>query len=221
MIGNPKTRYIVLGSIAFFCFGLVLFFIGGRFIVYHYLFSEYGTKVIGEVTYVGTSHRPTGGTVDFIRYRFSDSRGNFHSGESSGYSGVVGETVLLEYVPDYPFISRVAGEGKNTAYGWRWAIFSAGLLFSFAGIHWIISTRNRMRLGDYLLINGIRLKGTVIRIADGGRTIEYEYYIGSDKYKGKTLALPAGIVKNHSPGGEVEVYADPAKGGKSILKIEL
>jgi len=220
MLRNPKTRYVAIGSIAFFLFGLTLAVIGGRLIFYQYLLSTHGRKVVGEITEAGTFHRSSGVNSGFIKYSFIDSSGRYRSGRSSGYSGEVGETVLLEYVPSYPFVHRVSGEGNRISYRWRWMICISGCIFGMAGIHWGIVTNRRILLAERLGKNGIAVVGRVMQIADGGRTIVYEYAIESEKYKGKTFAMPLETVKKFKPNDRVDLYVDPLSHRKSVLKIE-
>jgi len=221
MLRDPKTRYIATGAGAFVLFGLTLIIIGTRFIVYQYLFSMHGQKVVGEVTATGTVHNSSGVNVDYIRYGFKDSSGKSHTGQSSGYSGVVGESVLLEYVPPYSFVHRVAGEGKGASYRWRWAIFFSGCLFCTAGFHWLIATLRRIKLGEHLSKKGLVTVGKVMKISDGGRTIVYEYHIQSRTFNGKSMALPAAIVKQFKPGDTVDLYVDPQSLHKSVMKVEI
>ncbi|RJP88919.1 MAG: DUF3592 domain-containing protein [Desulfobacteraceae bacterium] len=220
MFRKSKIRYVALGSAAFFLFGMGLLIIGGRLALYQYLLTGQGQKVIGVVTETGSVQRTSGGWVDYIRYRFQDASGNFHTGLSSNYSGVTGESVLLEYSPSYPFIHRVSGEGKRAGYTWRWAMCGAGLLFCMAGIHWWVYTLKRIRLAGRLAREGRTIQGFVKKITDNGRTIQYEYNTGSDLYQGKTMALPMALVKQYKESDPVEVLFDPARHELSVLKLE-
>ncbi len=213
----------MMGSAAFVLFGLVLLVIGGRLIVYDLLLSGgSGEKIIGEITDAGSVHRSSGGYVNYIRYRFQDASGDFHTGQSSGYSGKAGETILLEYSPTFPFIHRVSGEGKNRGYRFRWPIAAAGLLFAIAGIHWFLYTRGRIRLGNRLSQKGIPVTGKIDRITYDGKVIEYSYQTDTGTvYRGKSLPLPLEKVKQLGEGDSVEVLYDPLDKKRSILKMEV
>lgn len=201
-------------------FGLTLVVIGGRLIVYQYLLSTHGHKVAGEIIGTGTVYRTSGGNVDYIRYRFTDSSGVTRSGLSSGYSGDVGETVLLEYALNFPFVHRISGEGNHISYRLRWVICIAGCIFGMAGIHWGVATNRRISRAARLGKNGIAVVGRVLQIADGGRTIVYEYAIESCTYQDKSFAMPVACVKKFKPHDSIEIYVDPVAPQKSVLKIE-
>jgi hypothetical protein len=144
-----------------------------------------------------------------------------HTGQSSGYSGAIGETILLEYSPDLPFLHRVSGEGQNKGYQWRWFIFGAGVLFFTAGIHSWLHARARVRLCARLSSEGILTKGIVLRITDRGRTISYQYTTDSGSFHGKTMALPIKLVGQYKEKDRISVLYDPALHKRSVLKIEL
>jgi len=221
MVSNSKTRYATLGSSAFFLFGMLLLIIGGRLILYQHLLISHGHKITGTIIDSGSVRSSSGGTVNYIRYQFSDDAGKVHAGQSSRYSGVIGETVLIEYSPIYPFIHRLSGEGRNAGYTWRWAVFCAGLLFSMAGIYWFFYTLNRFRLAVRLSKEGLVVKGTVKQITDNGRTITYLYTTDFGSFRGKTLPLPKPLVREYAEKDHVEVLYDPAHPKRSVLKIEL
>ena len=230
MVGNkdnfnsanrPKTKYAMAGGIICILFGLTLSVIGARLVFYQHFLEVRGQKVIGKITDTGTVRHSSGGYVNYIRYSFNDNSGKMHNGQSSGYSGKIGETILLEYSPDFPFIHRVSGEGRNKGYQWRWFILGAGLLFSIAGIHWFLHTRARIRLCVRLSMEGILTKGIVLQITDSGRTITYQYTTDSGSFRGKTMALPVKLVQQHKENDQVEVLYDPEYHQRSVLKIEL
>jgi hypothetical protein len=221
MPDQTRGRYAKLGALATFLFGILLTVIGGRLILYDQLLTVHGREVIGEITDTGSTRRSSGGYVDFIRYRFRDASGEIHSGQSSGYSGTVGETIRLEYSPAFPFVHRVSGEGENTGYRWRWALLGIGLLFAVAGMHWFLHTRYRLRLADRLAREGAAVQGRVSRISDGGRTIEYRYATGAGSFRGKTMALPTAVVAEYSETDAVAVLYDPASHKRSVLKVEI
>jgi hypothetical protein len=175
---------------------------------------------LGEIIDTGSVRSSGGGSVDFIQYKFTDGAGGFHTGQSSGYTGKIGETIRITYSPAYPFIHRVAGEGRKTGYQWRWAIFGAGLFFAVAGLHWFFHTRGRIRLGRRLLRKGAVVTGVVQRITDDGRTITYRYRVGPQEYGGKTMALPADLVREYEENDRVEVIYDPEAPRRSVLKME-
>jgi len=215
------NRYAFYGAIAFFLFGLILAVIGGRLIVYQYMLTEHGETIIGAITKTGRTRHSSGGHVNYIRYRFRDGEGRVHTGQSSGYSGEVGEDILLEYAPALPLIHRVAGEGRKKGYAWRWVIFGFGLLLTVAGFHWFANTRGRIRLGERLRHSGISVTGTITRITDQGRTITYGYKTKAGKFSGKTLPLSKKIVQRFSAGNGIDVLYDPSNHQKSVLNIEL
>ncbi len=221
MPDQTKGRYAKLGALATFLFGILLSVIGGRLILYDQLLTVHGRDVIGEIIDTGSVRHSSGGYVDFIRYRFKDAAGEIHSGQSSGYSGTIGETIRLEYSPVLPFVHRVSGEGENMGYRWRWAFLGVGLLFAVAGMRWFLHTRYRLRLVARLAREGAAVEGTVGRIADGGRTIEYRYTTEAGSFRGKTMALPPAVVGEYRETDTVEVLYDPASHKRSVLRIEL
>lgn len=221
IVSNSKTRYSTIGGLVFFLFGMILFIIGGRLIMYQFLLIAHGDEITGKIIDSGSVRGSSGGYVNYIRYQFKDDAGNLHTGQSSGYSGEPGATILLEYVPFFPIIHRISGEGQTKGYKWRWFIFGVGLLFSIAGIHWLLHTRARVRLGARLSHEGIMVKGIVHRITDNGRTITYLYTTNLGIFGGKTLPLPKTLVQEYREKDQVEVLYDPAFNKRSVLKIEL
>ncbi|MEQ8262287.1 DUF3592 domain-containing protein [Pseudohaliea sp.] len=130
-----------IGALAATLFGLGLAVVGGRLVVYDELLENGGETVVAEITASGSVRRSSGGYVDYIRYWFTDPKGRVRSGQSSGYAGQVGETILVRYASRFPGIHRVSGEGAGLGYRWRWVLVAIGLLFLFAGVRWLLLLR--------------------------------------------------------------------------------
>jgi hypothetical protein len=92
---REKAKYAMIGSIICILFGFVLSLIGARLIFYNHFLEVHGQKVVGRITDSGSVKHSSGGYVNYIRYRFNDTSGELHTGQSSGYSGEIGETNLL------------------------------------------------------------------------------------------------------------------------------
>ncbi|MBD3224225.1 MAG: DUF3592 domain-containing protein [Caldithrix sp.] len=131
----------LIGAIATTLFGLSLFIVGGRLVVYDYLLTTGGETASAEIIEVGSVHRSSGGYVDYVKYRFTDPEGRVRYGQSSGYSGQVGETILIHYSPRLPGVHRVSSEGGGLGYRWRWAFVAIGVLFLFGGGRWLLMIR--------------------------------------------------------------------------------
>lgn len=211
----------MIGSTICILFGVALSLVGARLIIYNHFLEVRGQKVIGRITDSGSMKHSSGGYVNYIRYSFNDTSGELHTGQSSGYSGEIGETILLEYSPGLPFLHRVSGEDQNKGYRWRWFIFGAGVLFFTAGIHSWFHARARVRLCARLRSEGILTKGIVLRITDRGRTISYQYTTDSGSFQGKTMALPIELVGQYREKDRIWVLYNPALHKRSVLKIEL
>ncbi len=125
----------LVGAMTAAIFGLGLLLVGGRLVAYDRMLAE-PEKVSGVVIDSGSTRSSRGGYVNYVRYAFVDQSGRTRSGTSSGYSGKNGESILIEYSPRFPSVHRVAGEGRTTAYQWRWHIAGFGLFFLVAGAHW-------------------------------------------------------------------------------------
>lgn len=218
---RSKAKYDMVGVIICILFGFALTLIGARLIFYHHFLEVRGQKVVGRITDSGSVKHSSGGYVNYIRYSFNDASGELHTGQSSGYSGEFGETILLEYSPDLPFLHRVSGEGQNKGYRWRWFILGAGVLFLIAGIHWWLHTRARIHLCDRLSSEGLLTEGIVLQITDSGRTISYQYTIDSGSFQGKTMSLPIKLVRQYKEKDQILVLYDRAFPKRSVLKIEL
>jgi len=122
-------------------FGLGLLTVGGRLVVYEYLLAADGKTALAEITDTGSVRRSAGGYVDFVRYRFVDRTGTTRSGSANGYTGTIGETILVEYSAAIPAIHRVSGAGTGPGYAWRWALVAAGSVFVFGGGRWLLMLR--------------------------------------------------------------------------------
>lgn len=130
-----ESQSQLVGALVAALFGLGLLIVGRRLIFYDHVLAEPVT-VLAAVVDAGQTRSSGGGSVNFVRYRFVDSHGKTRTGTSSGYSGTTGEAILVEYASRYPFVHRVAGEGKTSGYAWRWPIAGLGLFFLVAGVHW-------------------------------------------------------------------------------------
>jgi len=124
-----------VGAAAAALIGLVCLVVGGRLVLYQAMLAE-PVQVSGTIVQAGRTTASRGGSVNHIRYAFVDASGATRSGTSRGYSGQPGDRVLVEYAPRFPAIHRVAGEGKNRGYAWRWPIAGFGLFFLVVGVHW-------------------------------------------------------------------------------------
>jgi hypothetical protein len=140
---TERQRQLV-GAMAAALFGFGLAVAGGRLIAFQYLLAE-PARVSGLVVSSGRTQMSRSGNVNFVRYEFVDQSGKTRGGTSSGYSGNPGDAILVEYAPGFPSVHRVAGEGRTTAYKWRWLIAGAGLFFLVAGMHWGWSIRSARR----------------------------------------------------------------------------
>jgi len=132
-----------IGAVAATLFGLGVLIVGGRLVAYDHLLTAGGETVSAEIVEVGSVPRSSGGYVDYLKYRFTDPEGTVRSGQSSGYSGQVGETVLIRYSRRFPGVHRVSGEGAGLGYRWRWAFVAIGALFVYGGGRWL----RRIRAG--------------------------------------------------------------------------
>jgi hypothetical protein len=131
----------LIGAVATALFGLGLLIVGTRLVAYDYLLTTGGNMVSAEIVKVGSVRRSSGGYVDYLKYRFTDPEGNVRHGQSSGYSGQVGDTILVQYSRQFPGVHRVSGEGHGLGYGWRWALVAIGGLFLFGGGRWLVMIR--------------------------------------------------------------------------------
>ncbi|OYY74964.1 MAG: hypothetical protein B7Y40_03175 [Gammaproteobacteria bacterium 28-57-27] len=110
-LNESQSQFV--GAIVAAIFGIGLFVVGGRLIVYEYMLAEPVT-VSGLIVDSGNTRSSHGGNINFIRYEFVDQLGKTRLGTSSGYSGKKGDNILLEYCSRFPSIHRVAGEGKTS-----------------------------------------------------------------------------------------------------------
>lgn len=119
-------------------FGLALLIVGVRLVAYEYLLTTGGETALAEITETGSVRRSSGGYVDYVRYRFTDPAGKIRSGQASGYSEQVGETILVKYSERFPAVHRVSGEGSGLGYHGRWALIGIGAVFLFGGGRWLL-----------------------------------------------------------------------------------
>ena len=132
---RQEVRNQRIGALKAALFGLVVLLVGLRLVVYSSLLAD-PSRAIGVVTETGTTQGTSGRRASYIRYQFVDAAGVQRAGTSTGYASPAGESVAIEYATDYAWIHRVAGEGRQTGYEWRWYISAFGAFFLIAGIHW-------------------------------------------------------------------------------------
>lgn len=214
-------RHALLGAILFAAFGIVLAGIGGRLVVYDHLLGDRAESVLATITGTGTTRSSSGHSSRYIRYRFVDAAGTERKGLTSGYSGVVGETVRVEYARGLSRIHRVAGSARMPGYRWRWAILGGGLLFLVAGTHWGVTTERRRRLARRLVRRGRRIEGEIARISQDRRSIEYRYRAGGAEHRGRSTALARERTTDLSDGDPTTVVYDPAAPDRSVLELEI
>jgi hypothetical protein len=131
----------VMGAVAAALFGLGLLIVGGRLVAYDYLLTAGGETTSAEIIEVGSVPHSSGGYVDYLKYRFTDPDGTVRYGQSSGYSGQVGDTILIHYSRRFTAVHRVSSEGGGLGYRWRWAFVAIGALFLFGGARWLLMIR--------------------------------------------------------------------------------
>lgn len=131
----------LIGALTATLFGLTLSIVGGRLVAYEYLLTTGGKTALAEITETGSVRHSSGGYVDYIHYRFTDPAGRVRNGQSTGYSGQVGETILVNYSERFPAVHRVSGEGSGLGYRWRWALVAIGAVFIFGGGRWLLLLR--------------------------------------------------------------------------------
>lgn len=106
IVSNSKNRYLTIGGLAFFLFGMIFFIIGERLIMYQFLLISHGDEITGEIIDSGSVRGSFGGYVNYIRYQFKDDAGNVHTGQISGYSGEPGATIILKFLPSFMILSN-------------------------------------------------------------------------------------------------------------------
>jgi len=132
----------LIGAIAAFLLGLGLLIVGGRLVAYEYLLNTDGETALAEIIEVGSVRHSSGGYVDYLKYRFTDPVGTVRLGQSSGYSGQVGDTILIHFSKRFPAVHRVSSEGSGLGYRWRWALVVIGALLLFGGGRWLLMVRS-------------------------------------------------------------------------------
>ena len=131
----------LIGAFTASFFGLALLILGGRLAAYEYLLTTGGETALAEITETGSVRRSSGEYLDYVRYRFTDPAGTIRSVQASGYSGQVGETILVKYSERFPAVHRASGEGGGLGYHWRWALVGIGAVFVFGGGRWLLMLR--------------------------------------------------------------------------------
>lgn len=131
----------LMGAVAATLLGLGLLIVGGRLIAYDDLLATGGEMASAEIIEVGSVHRSSGGNVNYLKYRFTDPEGTVRYGQSRGYSGQIGDTILIHYSRRFPGVHRVSSESGGLGYRWRWAFVAIGILFLFGGGRWLLMIR--------------------------------------------------------------------------------
>jgi len=200
----------------FSAFGLLFFAIGLGLAGSNAAFERWGEDVIGTVTDTGSTPGVDG--ANYVAYGFTDPDGVERSGRSSGYSGTVGETILIEYLSTWPSWNRVAGAGKRPA-KWQWAICGFGGLFALIGVQWGFAIRNRRRLAARLEVRGRRATGRVLSVASNTVRYEFEAPTG-ETIPGHTLGNPFPGLERFRAGEPAEILYDPEDPKRSVLDGE-
>ena len=205
------------GPIAFILVGGIFAFIPGLKIYRNYQFQGGSEKVIATIT---SSGRTTGSSsTRYVDYKFTVGGISF-SGNTSGYGGAKGETILVEYVTSSPSVNRVAGSGKRNK-KWLWPIFGFGLFFAFVGTHWGWNVKKREELKERLPKVGQKTMGSITKI-DLNKLIHYEYQDQSgNKFTGYAGPFPQPLLDGLGDKKNIEVIYDRANPGDSILSLEL
>ena len=209
-----------LGLAGMLAFGLVLAGFGLHPVLRDALLDAHGVQIVAAVIDAGSVASSGGTRVGFIRYTFKDAEGTSHEGQSSGYSGIVGESVLVEYAPSFPFVHRLVGEDRRLPAGWRWAIAGFGLLLGVAGIHGLIVLHRTMRLVHHLRRASPRLTGRILRRSHDGRIVDYDYQVSGRTRRHRTLPLPASAWQDISPGDTIALLATEAPATEVLTVIE-
>lgn len=139
-LNNPWWAPFAFGFV-----GLALAAVGGWYVVWHHTIEAAPERVIGTVIDSGHHVSNRSATTRWVQYQFQDHTSKLLQGRSAGYSGVVGESIALEYARQRPGFHRVAGEGYRPATRWRWAILGVGLVFLVAELQagWVTLRRAR------------------------------------------------------------------------------
>lgn len=209
-----------LGYAGMLAFGLVLVGFGLQPLIRDVLIEAHGVQTVATVVDAGSVPSSGGSRVGFIRYEFKDADGAPHAGQSSGYSGTVGESVLVEYAPSFPFVHRLVGEDRRLAKGWHWGMAGFGLLLLMAGTHSLIVLRRTWGLVQRLRRASPRLTGRVIRRSHDGRTLDYEYAASGRTRRRRTLPMPMSAWQGVSPGDDIALLATDAEANEVLTVVE-
>ena len=201
-------------------FGLVMAGLGLQPVLRDGVLEAQGVETLATIVDTGSVPSSGGSRVRFIRYQFRDAQGTTHEGQSSGYAGAVGESVLVEYASAYPFVHRLAGEDRRLAPGWRWGITGFGLLLGLAGVHGLVVLHRTWRLVQRLRHASPRLSGRVIRRSHDGRTLDYDYTIAGRTRRRRTLPLPRSVWVGASPGDPIALLATDAEVTDVLTAVE-
>jgi hypothetical protein len=131
----------LIGGVTATLFGLALLILGGRLVAYDYLLTTGGETALAKIPEAGSVRQPSGGCVDYVRYRFTHPTGTIRGGQASGYSGQIGETIQVKYSRRFPGVHRVSSEGGGIGYSWRWVFVAIGAVFVFGAGRWLLMFR--------------------------------------------------------------------------------
>ena len=123
---NPLMSLAIVGG-----FGLLLFLFSAGKALLDGLYRSEGREIVATVTWCGYTSSSTSATRS-VRYTFTVPDGRSFRGSQTGYGGIVGEPILVVYLPSHPMFNRVAGAERQ---GQKWLPFlaAAGIFFMFAG----------------------------------------------------------------------------------------
>jgi len=216
----PILRQQRLGYTGMLAFGLLLTGFGLHPVMRDAVLDADGVQTLASVVDAGSVRSSGASRVGFIRYEFRDAEGTPHEGQSSGYSGTVGDAVLVEYAPAFPFVHRLVGEDRRLTPGWRWGIAGFGLLLVLASIHGLSVLRRTRRLIQQLRQAAPRLSGRVIRRSSDGRTVDYDFTVRGRLHRRRTLPLPRSAWEGVSPGDAIALLATDAEATDVLTLVE-
>ena len=121
---NPLLSLAVVGG-----FGLLLFLFSAGKALLDSLYRTQGREIVATVTWCGYTSSSNSRSV---RYTFTLPDGRSFRGSQTGYGGIVGEPILVAYLPSNPSFNRVAG-AERQAQKWLPFLAVAGIFFMFAG----------------------------------------------------------------------------------------
>jgi nitrate reductase NapE component len=131
---NPLLSLAVVGG-----FGLLLFLFSAGKALLDSLYRTQGREIVATVTWCGYTSSSNSRSV---RYTFTLADGRSFRGSQTGYGGIVGEPILVAYLPSNPSFNRVAGAERQ---GQKWLPFLAiaGMFFMFAGVRSYVVLRRQ------------------------------------------------------------------------------